>query len=168
MNTITMNQGCANNPSFSSLKIKVKGKYFKENPDEEKKIIEYIKKNKGLAEFFQKRHGKIEVKSSEVITAAYYRYPSCLQRPLEPKGFYLDELVPKMEINGTYKRAFAIRNLFRKPVWFEAHCGGVQGSTWERCMNATLKFLDNFGEKNSANGKDLFSIETRRLKVEKP
>lgn len=163
-----MNYGCANNPSFSSLKIKVKGEYFKKNPDEKQKIIEYIKKNEGITEFFKKHHGKIEVKSSEVVVPVYYQYPACLQEPFAPRGFYLDGLFPKMEINGTYKRAFAIRNLFRKPVWFEAHCGGVQGSTWERCMNATLKFLDNFGEKNSANGKDLFSIETRRLKVEKP
>ncbi len=168
MNTITMNQGCANNLSFTSLKIKVKGKYFKENPDEEKEVIKHIKGNEGLAEFFKKHHGTIEVKSSEVVVPVYYQYPACLQEPFAPRGFYLDGLFPKMEINGTYKRAFAIRNLFRKPVWFNARCGGTKDSTWEKCMDTTFKFIDNFGEKNSANGKDLFSIETRRLKVEKP
>lgn len=155
------------NTSFGKLKIKVTGKEFKNSPQDKQLIIDTIRNNKGIQRFFNNHNGKITVISGCEMTPKTYDYAECLKkvpgRSLPFDQFSLNVPNYNTYIKCEYNRAFALRNLFKKPVWVEA---GIKNSkeilSWKTCIDYTIKLINE----NLAD--TLNNCEARRLKIEKP
>ena len=166
-----------NNISFERLRIKIKGKQFKEFPEDAKRIKDAIKNDEGITDFFKTHNGKIEVTSSTTNVPVKYDYPYFLRNKPDfmEDSFTVDRDFDQIDIKCTYNRAFALRNLFRKPVWIDFRTQPEKNSTWQSCMNGALKLIKTLGKdtpeamagRGDTKLRDLFSVEARRLKVEK-
>ena len=161
------NYDSKNKTSFQKLKVVVKGAEFEKNLRDKKLIEEAIKNDEGLKKFFSNHNGKITVTSGTVKVPVTHDYPECLKRvpgqSLPFDQFTLEEPSYCTNIKCEYNRAFALRNLFRKPVKVEA---GVQNKnevlSWNTCVDYTLRLI----KEKLADA--IQGCEQRRLKVEKP
>lgn len=166
------------NPNFGGVRIRIKGKLFKEHPEISTTIRDAIRNNENITDFFKKHTGKIEVISNENIIPIEYDYPDFLRKTPHfiPDTFTVNRNVPSIKINCTYWRAFALRNFFRKPVWINMGTKPNKDTTVESCLNAALELIKCLGKdspecikkRGDTLPRDLFSVEARRLKVEKP
>ena len=157
------------------MKIRIKGQYFKEHPKTAYMIREAIWNNEGITDFFSNHRGKIVVSAKETVVPVKMEYPSFLKR--HPHDcFYVDRKVPRIDIHCTYHRAFALRNMFRKPVWMNAGTKPNPETTWEKCIADAFELIKSLGKDTPESMKkrgdrlprDFASVEARRLKVEKP
>ena len=155
------------NTSFTSLNIKVKGAEFKKNPIDGQRIIEAIENNVGIKNFFSNHNGKITITSGTINVPVTHEYPDCLKkvptRSLPIDQFTVDETSYCINIKCRYKRPFALKYLFKKPVLVKA---GIKNEkevlSWDTCVGYTLRLI-NEKLADAING-----CEQRRLKVEKP
>lgn len=157
-----------NNPSFRRLRIKIKGAEFKNNPGDMKLVKEAIKNNEIIRSFFSNHNGKIVITSGKEMVPITHDYPECLKkvpgRSLPFDQFKVDTPNYYTNIECLYSRAFALRNLFRKPVHVNAVIKAPNGEvlTWKTCVNYTIRLI------NEKLGDAISQCEERRLKIEKP
>lgn len=164
------NQNFSNNNdiSFRGLRIKIKGAEFKNNPGDMKLVKDTIKNNEIIKKFFSNHNGKISITSGKEIVPITHDYPECLKkvpgRSLPFDQFEVDTPNYYTNIECLYSRAFALRNLFRKPVHVNAGIKAPKGEalTWETCVAYTIRLI------NEELGNAISQCEERRLKVEKP
>lgn len=171
-----------NNLNFERLKIKINGAEFQKHPEDGRLIKAAILNNKGIMDFFSNHRGKITVTSGYEPVKAVYAYPRCLRKvPSSPLALPIDQFEltvqkPVIKLNCLYSRAFALRNLFKKPVWINAGTRPNADTNWERCVNDALRVIKMLGkdtEKDMVNRgdnklRDFHHVEERRLQVEKP
>ena len=173
---------CYNNINFGRLRIRIKGDGFRNHPEDMQLIRAAIKNNEGITDFFKNHRGKITVTSKSKALEHEQEYPRCLRKvPSTPYALPFDKFTTKVqapfiEIACRYSRAFALRNLFRKPVWINAGTKPQVGKTWKNCIDETLELIKMLGKdtpeymaKRGDNKlRDFHSVETRKLQVEKP
>lgn len=157
-----------NNTAFGRLRIKIYGSEFRQHPYDKKRVLDALKNNEQLQQFFAKHKGKIKVTSGFVMKNKTHEYPDCI-KIVPGRSLPFDTFTTKApsfytNIQCTYNRAFALRNLFKRPVHVNA---GIRASEndcldWETCINFTLKLIkENLPE-------SIIKCESNRLKVEKP
>ena len=156
-----------NNQSFQGLKIKINGTEFKNNLNDKKLIEDAIKNNEGIKKFFSNHRGKITVTSRTVKVPVVLDYPDFLKK-VPSRSLPIDQFTAERtsyctNIKCEYKRAFALRNIFRKPVRVEA---GIRNQkevlSWDTCVDYTLKLI----KEKLADA--IVGCEQRRLKIERP
>lgn len=171
-----------NNLNFNSLRIKIKGAEFEKHQKDIQLIRDEILNNDGIKRFFSNHRGKITVTSEQVPVKVRYDYPRVLRKvPSTPYAlpcdqFELEKQVPTIKIDCSYSRAFALRNLFRKPVWMNAGTKPNAKTTWEECIEDTLRLIKMLGNdtkedmlrRGDTKLRDFHHVEERRLQVEKP
>ena len=170
------------NTNFGHLRIKIKGAEFKKHPEDASLIKSWIKNDANITDFFKKHNGKIIVEASEIKVPVTFNYPWALRkvpsssRVLPIDQFTLEKNVPSIDITCLYNRAFALRNLFRRPIWIKAGTGANESADWKWCMDSVKKLIARLGKdtpedmakRGDTLARDLASVEARRLKVEKP
>lgn len=163
------------NLNFGLLRIRIKGKPFKDHPESAKIIKNAILNNEGICDFFSNHRGKMVITAKETVVPVNVEYPGFLsRRPHET--FTVNRSVPSIDINCTYHRVFALRNLFRKPVHVNAGTGRNSRTTWKDCVEDILDLIKMLGKdtpesikrRGDVCSRDFASVEARRLKVEKP
>ena len=167
-----------NNLNFESLKIKIKGKNFDNHPKDADRIRDAINNNENIMNFYKDRDGKILVKSKNVKIPVAYDYPDFMRNPdisdSAPDQFVLECTKPVIDIKCTYKRKFAMKNLFKKPVSVITGTRADKSTTWKSCMDGALECIKLLGKDSPEDMKkrgdsiqrDLYSVEARRLKIE--
>lgn len=157
-----------NDTSFGRLKIKIKGAEFKNNPEDMKLVKDTIKNDKIIKNFFKNHNGKIIITSGKETVPITYDYPECLKkvpgRSLPFDQFELNTPNYYTNIECLYNKAFALRNLFKKPVHVNAGIKAPKGEmlTWKTCVDYTIRLI------NEKLGGAISQCEERRLMVEKP
>ncbi|MBO7672292.1 hypothetical protein J6S88_02660 [bacterium] len=156
--------------NFGTVKIRIRGQYFKDHPKSAQMLREAILNDEGITDFFSNHRGKIVVSFKETVVPLKEE----LRTPEE--GFREYRKVPRVDIHCTYHRAFALRNIFKKPVWMNAGTKPNPETTWEKCIADAFELIKSLGKDTPESMKkrgdrlprDFASVEARRLKVEKP
>ena len=131
---------------------------------------------KEFSKFFETHKGQIVLTAKEQKIPVKHYYPHCLREPGKPDYFTAEHNVPFIDIICTYNRAFSLRNLFRKPVWLQAGTVINESTNWTNCIKSALECIRMLGKdtpedylnRGDSLPRDLFSVEERRLKVERP
>lgn len=174
-----------NNINFERkrLKIRIKGSEFEKHPESKKLLHDDINHNYWISEFFSKHRGKITVTSESIPMEVMNEYPRFLRRVQStPYALPFDKFkstkhIPVIKIICSYSRAFALRNLFKKPVRIEMKTPDNNNEmTWDKAIEYAQYYIKMLGHDTEENAlrhgdnvlRDLEHIEGRRLQKEKP